>query len=89
MANTLSAVYYPEGTDASILPLIAKNGAMLAEVLLPAIKTKYFRNGHMGMSDASEILATLGAIEQGLSSAGYSFEPGASLSAAQAALMQP
>jgi len=41
------------------------------------------------MSDASEILATLGAIEQGLSTAGYSFEPGASLSAAQAALMQP
>ncbi|HRC83921.1 MAG TPA: alanine--glyoxylate aminotransferase family protein [Rectinema sp.] len=89
MANTLSAVYYPEGTDASILPLIAKNGAMLAGGLLPAIKTKYFRIGHMGMSDASEILATLGAIEQSLSSAGYSFEPGASLSAAQAALMQP
>jgi len=89
MANTLSAVYYPEGTDASILPLIAKNGAVLAGGLHPAIKTRYFRIGHMGMSDASEILAVLGSIEQGLATAGYSFEPGASLKAAQSALIQP
>ncbi|MEN6297006.1 MAG: alanine--glyoxylate aminotransferase family protein [Rectinema sp.] len=83
-ANTLTAAYYPEGIDASVLPRIAEEGAMLAGGLYPSIKTKYFRIGHMGMSDASEILATLGAIERGLAKAGYAFGVGAAVAAAQA-----
>ncbi len=83
-ANTLTAAYYPEGIDASVLPRIAEEGAMLAGGLYPSIKTKYFRIGHMGMSDASEILATLGAIERGLAKAGYAFGAGAAVAAAQA-----
>lgn len=89
LASTLTAVWYPEGIDASVLPLIAEEGAMLAGGLHPAIKIKYFRVGHMGMSDASEILATIGAIERGLARAGYRFDPGVGLAAAQAELLRP
>jgi len=83
-ANTLTAVYYPHGVDAGVLPRIAEEGVVLAGGLYPSIKTKYFRIGHMGMSDASEILATLGAIERGLTQAGYTFDVGAAVAAAQA-----
>ncbi len=82
-ANTLTAPYYPDGIDATVLAKIAEEGAMLAGGLYPSIKTKYFRIGHMGMSDKSEILATLGAIERGLARAGYSFPIGAAVAAAQ------
>jgi alanine-glyoxylate transaminase/serine-glyoxylate transaminase/serine-pyruvate transaminase len=85
-ANTLTAAWYPEGIDASVLGHIAAEGAVLAGGLHPAIKTKYFRIGHMGMSDASEILATLGAIERGFARAGYRFSPGSAVAAAQAVL---
>jgi len=80
----LTAVYYPHGVDAGVLPRIAEEGVVLAGGLYPSIKTKYFRIGHMGMSDASEILATLGAIERGLTQAGYTFDVGAAVAAAQA-----
>jgi len=85
-ANTLTAAWYPEGIDASVLGHIAAEGAVLAGGLHPAIKTKYFRIGHMGMSDASEILATLGAIERGFARAGYRFSSGSAVAAAQAVL---
>jgi alanine-glyoxylate transaminase/serine-glyoxylate transaminase/serine-pyruvate transaminase len=84
-ANTLTAAYYPEGVDAGLLARIAEEGVVLAGGLHPSIKTKYFRIGHMGMSDASEILATLGAIERGLAKSGYAFDAGAAVAAAQAA----
>lgn len=87
LASTLTAVWYPEGIDASVLPLIAEEGAVLAGGLHPAIKTKYFRVGHMGMSDATDILATIGAIERGLSRAGYTFNEGAGLAAAEKILL--
>ncbi len=83
-ANTLTAAYYPEGVDAGLLSRIAEEGVVLAGGLHPSIKTKYFRIGHMGMSDASEILATLGAIERGLAKSGYAFDAGAAVAAAQA-----
>ncbi len=82
-ASTLSAVLYPAGVDSTVLGRIAAEGAVLAGGLHPAIKTKYFRVGHMGMSDASEILATVGAIERGFAGAGYSFPMGAGSAAAQ------
>ena len=84
-ASTLTAPWYPEGIDASVLRHIAAEGAVLAGGLHPAIKTKYFRIGHMGMSDASEILATLGAIERGFARAGCRLS-GDGLAAAQALL---
>lgn len=87
-AATLTAVYYPEGVDGSaLLGYIGAAGAILAGGLHPEIRTRYFRVGHMGAVSASDILATVGAIERGLAQAGYRFEAGAGLAAAQAMLM--
>jgi alanine-glyoxylate transaminase/serine-glyoxylate transaminase/serine-pyruvate transaminase len=87
-AVTMTAPYYPDGVDGAVLGRIGAAGVILAGGLHPAIKARYFRIGHMGAVNASDILATLGAIEQGLAQAGYTFEAGASLAAAQAALTQ-
>jgi alanine-glyoxylate transaminase/serine-glyoxylate transaminase/serine-pyruvate transaminase len=86
-ADTLSAVYYPEGVDASLLGEINKRGVILAGGLHAEIKTKYFRVGHMGSINQSDLLGTIGAIEAGLKAVGYRFEPGAGLSAAQNVLL--
>lgn len=85
-ANTLTAPYYPEGVDAAVLGYINEEGAILAGGLHPAIKAQYFRIGHMGAVSSSDILSTIGAIERGLRRAGYRFEPGTGLAAAQAVL---
>jgi alanine-glyoxylate transaminase/serine-glyoxylate transaminase/serine-pyruvate transaminase len=85
-ATTLTAPYYPEGVDASVLGQIGKAGVILAGGLYPQIKTRYFRVGHMGAVTASDILVTVGAIEAGLSAAGYKFKPGTGLAAAQEVL---
>ena len=70
-----------------MLAQIKAAGAILAGGLHPEIKAQYFRIGHMGVVSPSDILATIGAVETGLAQAGYSFEPGAGLAAAQKALL--
>ncbi len=85
-AVTLTAPYYPEGVDAGVLGLINEEGVILAGGLHPAIKARYFRIGHMGAVSSTDILATVGAVERGLRRAGYRFEPGVGLAAAQAVL---
>ena len=85
-ATTLTAPYYPDGVDRTVLGHIKEAGVILAGGLHPAIKDKYFRIGHMGVVSASDILATVGAIEKGLTQVGYEFEAGAGLAAAQAVL---
>lgn len=47
-ANTLSAVRYPEGVDASLVGRIAEHGVIVAAGLHPAMADRYFRVGHMG-----------------------------------------
>ena len=86
-ATTLTAPYYPEGVDAGVLKHINEAGVILAGGLYPGIKTRYFRVGHMGAVTPSDILTTIGAIEQGLARAGYQFEMGTGLAAAQRALL--
>jgi alanine-glyoxylate transaminase / serine-glyoxylate transaminase / serine-pyruvate transaminase len=86
-ANTLTAPYFPDGVDASMLAHVTREGAILAGGLHAAIRARYFRIGHMGAVTASDILSTVGAIERGLAEAGYRFEPGAGLAAAQAVLL--
>jgi alanine-glyoxylate transaminase/serine-glyoxylate transaminase/serine-pyruvate transaminase len=85
-ATTLTAPYYPEGVNGGVLATINQEGAILAGGLHPAIKERYFRIGHMGAVSASDILATVGAIERGLARAGYAFPTGAGVTAAQSAL---
>ncbi len=86
-AVTLTAPYYPDGVGGVVLKYVNDAGVILAGGLHPDIKAKYFRVGHMGVVSASDILMTVGAIEKGLVQAGYKFEPGAGLAAAQAALL--
>lgn len=47
-ANTLSAIRYPAGVDASLVKAIAERGVIVAGGLHPACKADYFRVGHMG-----------------------------------------
>ncbi len=83
-ASTLTAPYFPEGVSGPLLlAKIKEAGVVLAGGLHPDIKAAYFRIGHMGAVKSGDILATIGAIEMGLSACGYKFEVGASLTAAQ------
>ena len=85
-AVTLTAPYFPEGVDRSMLTYIKEAGVVVAGGLHPDIKSRYFRVGHMGVVNSSDILATIGAIESGLSRAGYAFELGTGLAAAQSVI---
>ncbi len=82
-ASTMTAPFYPEGVDNSLLGHAKEAGAIFAGGLHPQIKNKYFRIGHMGITDSGEVLATVSALEKGLKKAGYSFEPGRGVAAAQ------
>ncbi len=89
-AHTLSALFYPQGVDASLVARIADEGAIVAGGLHPDARTKYFRVGHMGATGAAEVLATVGAIERALHASGHRGAPmGTAVAAAQSALLQP
>ncbi len=87
-ANTLTAPYYPDGVDKALLGHIKEAGVIVAGGLHPEIRDRYFRVGHMGAVNESDILMTLGALEKGLAQVGHSFDAGAGLAAAQALLTQ-
>jgi alanine-glyoxylate transaminase/serine-glyoxylate transaminase/serine-pyruvate transaminase len=83
-AHTMTAPRFPAGvTGADLIPAIGKAGVTLAGGLHPDIKNDYFRIGHMGAVNQSDVFATLGAIETGLAACGYKFQPGAGLAEAQ------
>lgn len=82
-ANTMTALYYPDGVDASLLGRVKEGGAIFAGGLHPEIKDKYFRIGHMGSSHTAEILTAISALEWGLKEVGYPYEPGVGQVAAQ------
>ncbi len=65
-AHTLSALYYPDGLDATLVKNIGSEGVTVAGGLHPALKTKYFRVGHMGAVSRNDVTATIGAIERAL-----------------------
>jgi alanine-glyoxylate transaminase/serine-glyoxylate transaminase/serine-pyruvate transaminase len=71
-ANTLSAPRYPQGVDGpKLLSAISNQGVILAGGLHPAIRSEYFRIGHMGACTQGDLLATIGAVEKGLIECGY------------------
>ncbi len=77
-SNTLTAPYYPNKIDAAtFLQAISEDGIVLAGGLLPALKSKYFRIGHMGSVNRADLLATIGAIETVLRNNGYKHKLGA------------
>lgn len=77
-ATTLTALYYPEGKDASGLKKVAAAGVSLAGGLYPDLKTQYFRVGHMGNNGIGELLETLAAIESA-----FDLEAGTGVATAQ------
>lgn len=87
-AHTLSALYYPDGVDASLLPRIAGHGAIVAGGLHPACRDRYFRVGHMGDSAfrPSALLRTVRAVGLGLRDQGHPADVDAAVLAARQAL---
>lgn len=87
-ANTLTAIYYPEGIDGSTMNAkMSESNVIIAGGLLPDIKASYFRIGHMGSVSSNDLLAVLGALERALSELGHSFEIGKGLQTFQMELL--
>ena len=79
-ANTLSAPWFPESIDpADFMKAMGATGVIIAGGLLPELKTKYFRVGHMGSVNRNDLLATVAAIESALTKCGHKFEAGSGL----------
>jgi len=84
-ANTMTAPRFPPGINgADFVSRVGKAGVTLAGGLLPAIRSEYFRIGHMGAANLGDILATVGAIEIALEESGYALSPGTGVKAALA-----
>ncbi len=87
-ANTLSAIKYPEGVDASLVRGILDRGVVVAGGLHPAIKDEYFRVGHMGYaaSRPDMLWRTVRAVGSALRERGVQTDPDAAVEVATAAL---
>jgi alanine-glyoxylate transaminase/serine-glyoxylate transaminase/serine-pyruvate transaminase len=86
-ANTLSAVYYPAGVDAALVGRMRAEGIAIAGGLHPAARARYFRVGHMGAMNTTDLLGAVGALERALAASGHRAAPGAGVAAAQAVLL--
>jgi aspartate aminotransferase-like enzyme len=70
-SNTATAISYPDGVkDADMRDAVKKAGIIIAGGQ-DHLKGKIFRIGTMGAVSAPEILATLAAVQHGLSKCGY------------------
>jgi alanine-glyoxylate transaminase / serine-glyoxylate transaminase / serine-pyruvate transaminase len=79
-ANTLSAVYYPEGVAAAdFIKAMSSSDVIVAPGLLPELKTRYFRVGHMGSVSQADLLATVGAIGMAMKQCGHACTPAKAL----------
>lgn len=76
-ADTLSALWLPEGVDPSLAGRIAGHGAAVAGGLHPEIRTRYFRVGHMGyaVTRPEMLLRTVEAVGKALRDAGTGADP--------------
>jgi alanine-glyoxylate transaminase/serine-glyoxylate transaminase/serine-pyruvate transaminase len=72
VASTLSALRFPAGVDASLVARVAERGVYVAGGLLPAIRSEYFRVGHMGyaLTRTDFMMRCVEAVAGGLSSFG-------------------
>ncbi len=88
-ANTVSAAYLPSKIkQESFLQAAERYGVTFAGGLVPEIKDKYFRIGHMGAISSSEIIISISAIEKALKENGYNVKIGTGLNAAQELLYE-
>ena len=88
-ANTVSAVYLPEGVESKRFLSDAENlGVVFASGLIRDIAGKYFRIGHMGSINSTEVLLSLSAIERALNKGGKNIRPGSGLAPAEEVLLK-
>jgi alanine-glyoxylate transaminase / serine-glyoxylate transaminase / serine-pyruvate transaminase len=89
-ANTLSALYFPAGVDAALLPRIAARGVTVAGGLHPEIRATSFRVGHMGwvVTQPDLLRRTVVAIAGALQDAGAEVDPEAAGAALEARLAE-
>lgn len=66
-ATTMSAIYYPEGVGALLIGKVRERNVVVAGGIHPSIRDRYFRVGHMGAINSSDVAATLAAIQGALS----------------------
>jgi len=71
-ASTLSALRFPAGVDASLVARVAERGVYVASGLHPAIRSEYFRIGHMGyaLTRTDFLMRCVEAVAGGLASFG-------------------
>jgi alanine-glyoxylate transaminase/serine-glyoxylate transaminase/serine-pyruvate transaminase len=71
-ADTLSAIYLPDGMGPELVGEIAKRGVVVAGGLLPSLRTRYFRVGHMGavLSKPGALRTTVAAVGEALAALG-------------------
>lgn len=72
-ANTLSALRYPKGVDASLVAAIKEHGVVVAGGLYPGLQSQYFRVGHMGYSatQSDHLETTIRAVARALNDRGH------------------
>jgi alanine-glyoxylate transaminase/serine-glyoxylate transaminase/serine-pyruvate transaminase len=90
-ANTLSALFFPEGIDASLLPRITARGVLVAGGLHPAVKANSFRVGHMGytVTQPDSLRRTVEAIAGALQDSGAAVDSAAAVAALESGLAVP
>lgn len=73
VAHTLSALRFPAGVDATLVGKVAERGVFVAGGLHPAIRTEYFRVGHMGyaLTRPDFLMRTVEAVAGALLSFGH------------------
>jgi alanine-glyoxylate transaminase/serine-glyoxylate transaminase/serine-pyruvate transaminase len=91
LAHTLSALRYPAGVDASLVGKIAERGVIVAGGLHPAIRSEYFRVGHMGyaLTRTDYLMRTLEAVAGALESFGHASDAGGATAAMLRELQVP
>lgn len=82
-ADTVTAVYYPEGVNDTAFRNEMKKREIIVASMLGPLKGKGFRVGHMGNVSQNDVLSTIAAIETSLKSLGYNLELGTGLAAAE------
>jgi alanine-glyoxylate transaminase/serine-glyoxylate transaminase/serine-pyruvate transaminase len=88
-ANTLSALFFPTGIDASLLPRITARGVLVAGGLHPAVKANSFRVGHMGytVTRPDSLRRTVEAIAGALQDSGAAVDAAAAVAALESGLI--
>jgi alanine-glyoxylate transaminase/serine-glyoxylate transaminase/serine-pyruvate transaminase len=90
-ANTLSALFFPPGVDATLLPRITARGVVVAGGLHPAVKATSFRVGHMGytVTRPDYLRRAVEAIAGALQESGAAADIAAAVAALESGLAVP